>query len=101
MDFQSRLLPERFVTHDACKGLLTVMYSAVHLEAASISKHFFTHFTHMKLWICVQFNVPVQVIRTSKRLTAHMAFKVSISAVWMHLSDVSPQIIQPTEQLVA
>lgn len=53
MDFQLKLLPEWFVTHNACKGLLTVMSSTVHLEVAGISKHFFTHFTHMKLWMCM------------------------------------------------
>jgi hypothetical protein len=41
------------------------------------------------------------MIHTSKRLTAHTAFIVSFSAVWMYLRDVPPQIVQPTEQLVA
>ena len=41
------------------------------------------------------------MIHTTKRLTAHIARIVSFSAVWMYLSGVPPQIMQPTEQPVA
>jgi hypothetical protein len=53
MDFQTRLLPERFVTYHTCEALFTVMCSTVHIEVASIRKHFFTHVTHMRLWLCM------------------------------------------------
>jgi hypothetical protein len=53
MDFQTTLLPERFVTRNAGKALLTVMHTTVRPEAVGISKHFFTHFTHMRLWLCM------------------------------------------------
>jgi len=53
MDFQMILLPEWFLTYNARKALLTVMFSTVHLETAGTSKQFFTHFTHVRLWICM------------------------------------------------